>query len=176
MGRNPLKRPLRIGVESDAIFGGPHEMYRYTLTRIWNAKLPCVNFLMLNPSTADHRFDDPTVAKCQVYARLWGYGGIVVTNIFAVRSTCPRRMKLQPEPIGRLNDVYIEREARKAGLVVCAWGHHGDHLGRGVTVLGRLRELGVIPHALKVNQDGMPAHPLYLNGALTPFVLVTPGA
>jgi len=52
---------------------------------------------------------------------------------------------------------------------VCAWGAHGKYRGRGAEVLSLLREAGCRPHALRVNKDGTPAHPLYLPYSLKPF-------
>lgn len=67
----------------------PCERYRYWLTRRWDLSLPVVTFLMLNPSTADARKDDATIRKCIGFAKAWGYGGIIVINLFALRSRNP---------------------------------------------------------------------------------------
>lgn len=48
--------------------------YRYLLGRKWDENLQQVTFLMLNPSTADHEQDDPTLRKCINFAKFWGYG------------------------------------------------------------------------------------------------------
>src|SRR4051812_14962809 len=61
--------------------------HRYALWRVWDGDRGLCNFLMLNPSTADETSDDPTVASCTRRARAWGYGGLVVTNLFAFRAT-----------------------------------------------------------------------------------------
>src|ERR1700730_4474366 len=37
--------------------------YRYRLWREWDRSLPTLAFLMLNPSTADHLTDDPTITR-----------------------------------------------------------------------------------------------------------------
>lgn len=57
--------------------------YRYTLWRQWDPHGPVINFIMLNPSTADAMQDDPTVTRCIHYAQQWGFGALMVTNIFA---------------------------------------------------------------------------------------------
>ena len=54
--------------------------YRYLLTRTWDASLPVVNFVMLNPSTADAFVLDPTNRRCVGFARDWGFDGLVVTD------------------------------------------------------------------------------------------------
>ena len=71
----------------------PCGLYRYSLTRKWEAWKGTVNFIMLNPSTADAQEDDPTIRRCIGFAKAWGYGGIVVTNLFAYRATNPKELK-----------------------------------------------------------------------------------
>jgi hypothetical protein len=65
------------------------EVYRYELRRVWDAQLGLACWVMLNPSTADANEDDPTIRRCVNFARTWGYGGIVVRNLFALRATDP---------------------------------------------------------------------------------------
>src|SRR3954453_12830581 len=109
--------------------------WRYLLWRRWDAARPVANFLMLNPSTADEFRLDPSCTRARVYAEHWGFGALIVTNIFAWRATDPRDMKGVSEPVGRANDRAILRAAREAKLVVCAWGNHGSHLERWAGVL-----------------------------------------
>mgnify|MGYP000880158315 CR=1 FL=1 len=81
----------------------PDREFRYTLTRRWDDRL-LVNFLMLNPSTADENIEDPTIRRCMGFARDWGYGGLMVTNIFAYRSTDPKALYKVPDPTGPANN------------------------------------------------------------------------
>jgi len=46
-------------------------LYRYALRRVWDPARPAVLFIGLNPSTADHRIDDPTIRRCVRFARDW---------------------------------------------------------------------------------------------------------
>jgi hypothetical protein len=64
--------------------------WRYTLTRQWSFVHPLAMFIGLNCSTADETQDDPTVRRCMGFARDWGYGGLLMTNLFAFRATDPR--------------------------------------------------------------------------------------
>ena len=140
----------------------PCSLYRYTLWRTWHASEPTCLFLMLNPSTADESANDPTVTRCQRRAWSMGYGGLVVCNIFAYRSTDPQALYTLDDPVGPDNDAAILDQARQAGLVVCGWGKHGALHGRGTAVLNMLRSAGIQPHALQINGDGSPKHPLYV--------------
>ena len=142
--------------------------WRTLLWRRWDEARPIANFLMLNPSTADETVLDPTCARARDYAERWGYGSLLVTNVFAWRATDPGEMRAAADPVGKGNDTAILRAARKAQLVVCAWGNHGLHLGRSGAVLRLLRGAGVALHVLQLNASGEPAHPLYLPGRLRP--------
>ena len=137
--------------------------YRYRLWRQWDASKPTIAFLMLNPSTADAQDNDPTVERCQRRAAALGCGGLVLINLFALVSTDPAGLYgAGVEPVGPENDRYIDEEARVASSVVCAWGKHAAHMGRGMQVAQRLRAMGVPLLALGFNRDGSPKHPLYI--------------
>ena len=154
----------------DAILS-PSGTYRYLLQRFWNPRLETLNFIMLNPSTADASVDDPTIRRCLGFARDLGFGSIEVTNLFALRSTDPKAIRAHPCPIGPENDETIINSAKVCQMTVCAWGNHGDFMGRSKHVLGLLREAGITPHALRVSKTGAPGHPLYLPADLQPAVL-----
>jgi hypothetical protein len=147
--------------------------YRYSLWRIWDSAKQPAMFLMLNPSTADEVENDPTVERCQRRAMEMGYGGLRVGNIFAFRSTDPNVLYTVEDPIGPDNDAAIIESARESGIVVCGWGQHGNHLKRGEQVLAMLRDAGIRPHALKINQDGTPRHPLYVGYEVLPSAFPT---
>lgn len=143
--------------------------YRYLLQRFWDHRLQAVNFIMLNPSTADASEDDPTIRRCMGFARTLGFGALEVTNLFALRSTDPKALRTHAAPIGVENDERIINSAKVCHMTICAWGNHGDYLNRGVQVLEMLRAHGVEPNALRVGKTGAPGHPLYLPGDLQPM-------
>ena len=119
---------------------------------------------MLNPSTADEVKNDPTVERCEVRARTTGYGGLIVVNIFAWRSTDPNALYKLDDPIGPENDDAIRWAALNSEMVVCGWGTHAGRLGaRGREVKAILDKARPgCAHALQVNADGSPKHPLYI--------------
>lgn len=140
--------------------------YRYTLWRRWDGERPLAMIIGLNPSTADATRDDPTIRRCIGFARDWGYGGLIVTNVFAYRATYPADLKAAPDPVGPRNDAWIRRMALQAELIVAAWGNDGAWLERSAhlrkMLAGRLK-------CLRLNAAGEPAHPLYLPRVLRPI-------
>jgi hypothetical protein len=125
---------------------------------------------MLNPSTADDVFDDATIRRCVGFAKRWGFSGIVVTNLFAYRATQPKDLKtlLQisggwHQAVGHDNTAHLEREAKNARAIVCAWGdnceslpEYSSHRDLDVIAMLRLYDLFCIRRTLK----GNPAHPV----------------
>lgn len=145
--------------------------YRYTLRIIWDNAKPVIQFIGLNPSTADEGKDDNTVRRCKRFAHRWGFGGMIMTNIFAFRSTDPHRMKAHPNPTGEIgrftsgrriftnrNDLHLFESRKEAAQAIAAWGNHGFHLDRSAAVLKLLR--GV--HCFRLTKLGQPEHPLYM--------------
>lgn len=147
--------------------------YRYALTRRWDTDWPMAVFIMLNPSTADAFEVDPTIRRCISFARSWHAGGILVLNLFALRSTDPHALYKHADPVGCDNDAVLRWvlsvDHEPVGPVVAAWGVHGTHRGRGNKVMRLLQDRLVKPLCLGVTKEGHPRHPLYLpNG--TPAV------
>ena len=139
-------------------------IYRYALWRTWNHNLPKVLFIGLNPSTADEIKDDPTIRRCMRYADNWGYGGYIMGNIFAYRSTDPHKLKTIEDPIGHNNNYWLIKLHQEASLTIGAWGNHGKLLNRGKDVNNLIDNL----YCLKITKEGYPSHPLYLPGKLKP--------
>ena len=92
------------------------------MRRVWDESLGSVLFVMMNPSTADPYVDDPTVAKCQRYARAWGYGTLWVGNTFAYRATNQKDLMHVADPVGPENDTWLLKMAAEAGMIVLAYG------------------------------------------------------
>lgn len=156
-----LRTFSRGPVASLAVFSACGQ-YRYRLCRTWDFRKRTINFVMLNPSTADERQNDPTVERCERRARDWGYGGYYITNLFALRSTDPRELRRVEDPVGPDNDVEILTAAGMAYEVICAWGNHGAYRGRSAEVAKMLSEAHQRLRALRVGKTGEPCHPLYL--------------
>jgi hypothetical protein len=139
-------------------------VYRYRLWRHWEPSLGCVLWVMLNPSTATADIDDATIRRCMGFARSWGYGGIEVVNLFALRSTSPSLLYSHPEPIGEANDAHIREALHTAKRIVAAWGAHGKHLDRAAAVMAMVAEAGKTVECLGITVNGHPMHPVRLAG------------
>ena len=153
-------------ISSGATFG-PRRRYRYRLWRTWNSDEARVLFVLLNPSTADERVNDPTIRRCIGFAQTWGYGGVEIVNIFAYRSTDPAALREISDPIGPRNDYHIKAARRRSARCIAAWGNHGAHLERGARVLRALGRLGEV-ECLCETKTGQPGHPLYISARTLP--------
>lgn len=152
------------------------QRYRYLLRRQWiGASNETCLFVMLNPSTADASNDDATLRKCVGYANRWGYSGLSLVNLFALRSRDPKALaKDWTQSVGPDNDKHIEQALQRAHQVIVAWGAN-ETMGRDQAVLTMLRRSHNI-YCLRTTKAGKPEHPLYLPADLTPslFARKTP--
>ena len=152
---------IDLSYGTDGAMLSKDRIYRYALWRIWNKARSPINFIGLNPSTADEKIDDPTIRRCIGFAKRWEYGGLIMTNLFAYRSTNPAKMKEQGNnAIGNKNNEWIRAVAEQSGLSIAAWGSHGTFLNRQAHVLNFLKDLPIF--CFKVTANGCPCHPLYM--------------
>lgn len=157
--------PSGATVQHDARFS-PCRRYRYWLSRIWAPDEPKVAFVGLNPSTADENVDDPTIRRCVGFAGRWGYGGVYMLNLFAIRTPYPRLMRRASDPIGPNNDEWIRVILRdQVSRCIVAWGNSGTHLDRAEQFAG-LTDAPL--YCLATNKGGQPKHPLYVKGDVEP--------
>jgi hypothetical protein len=139
--------------------------YRYLLNRFWDYERPTMTFVMFNPSTADHRNDDPTIRACTRLAKQGGYGGLRVLNLFAYRTPSPEKLWNAKDPIGLLNDSFLLQLAKtpESDPVVAAWGAIKSR-GRDRVVQDILErcELQTRTFCFGHTENRSPKHPLYL--------------
>ena len=87
-----------------------------------------------------------------------------MANVFAFRTKDPEVMKAAPDPVGPENNASLMELARKAGIVIAAWGNDGAFLGRSLVVRTMIPNLS----CLNLNKTGEPAHPLYQRKSILP--------
>lgn len=176
----PACADYRAEVEKSAVISDCGR-YRYELRRVWDPTGPLLEFIMLNPSTADASVDDPTIRRCIAFAMAWGYGGIVVRNLFAFRATNPGALlaiwegslsggdyhggadDLGPA-IGPENFDYLAR--MDADCTIAAWGAHAATL-EWWAAGHRIERRNLF--CLGTNANGSPKHPLYVRADCTPI-------
>ena len=135
--------------------------YRYELHREWDKSKRKVLFIMLNPSTADGLNNDLTTIRCINFAKKWGYGGIMIGNIYPFRAKRPKDLRkwLNDPAIPldrgyRTNCVHVEEMAQQTDLIICAWGCNHPGIPEWVNELGDL-------FYLELCKDNItPKHPL----------------
>lgn len=152
------------GISSD-------KLYRWWLFRRWAAEGPLIIWIMMNPSTADHTKNDPTILKIIRYAKRWGFGGVLVLNIYAFRTSKPENLPQELSArVGRSNDWWIKTmfrfAVRKKIPVIAAWGV--KHEERGHQVRRMAAGLGLHLQCLEVALNGEPKHPRFLSEKLNP--------
>ena len=136
--------------------------YRYLLKRTW-AEGPVCLYVGLNPSTATASSDDATVRKCMALARAWGFSGITLANLFAVRCRYPQILSTQQDPVGPQNDQFLIHAIKKAHTVVAMWGNQGlKSYGLPIRRDRHILSLRDDWQCVGITQQGAPRHPLYI--------------
>lgn len=148
-----------------------NKKYRWWLFRCWAGSLPLIIWIMMNPSTADHQKNDPTILKIIRYSTKWGYGAVLVLNIYAFRTSRPENLpQVMKDAVGKANDWWIRTifkfAVRKNIPVVCAWGV--KHKERGCQVRQVAAGLGLHLQCLEVALNAEPKHPRFLSEGLRP--------
>lgn len=137
-------------------------VYRWTLTRTWAHTKPSVVFIMLNPSTADERLDDPTIRRCIGFAQALNCGELNVVNLFSMRTPSPVILRhFKGDRIGALTNMMIRQAVDSCEKVIVAWGAHGAYYpDRVAEVLELLSSLSLWCYG--TTKTGQPKHPLFL--------------
>jgi len=164
-----VTEPKLSDLLGDGIYRGamisPCGMYRYTLVRQWDSSRPYMPFVMLNPSTADASQDDSTIRRCVAFAWREGCGGIDVVNLYAYRTTDPKRLWEVEDPVGPFNRQVVYDAAMVAAEsgapIICAWGTHDVTQAVGLALV-LAREAGAKLKCLGKTKGGYPRHPLYV--------------
>lgn len=156
--------------------------YRWTLKRdVGDLLAPTKKHVLvcgLNPSTADAEHDDPTSRRIIGFARRENATHLTMVNLYAARTTDPKRLRDFNDPVGTANDRTIAEAAHRAHLIIAAWGKPPGKAGeaRARRVLDLLTAAGDVYRLGPATRDGHPPHPLYLpaSGAATPLQLHAP--
>lgn len=144
----------------------PCGSYRYWLEREWEAGKPILVACMLNPSTADAEREDQTLLVLIEFAKLWGYGGLTIVNLYGWRSPKPEEMM---KASGRSDETNRQRWREAAliaavmggGRMLVAWGNDGDFEGEATRFADFAADtIGVDLVCLGTTLSGAPKHPM----------------
>jgi hypothetical protein len=145
----------------------PDGLYRYRLERRWDefaSKKFTICWIMLNPSTADASKDDPTIRKCVGFSRRWGFGGMIVVNLYAFRATSVRDLKIAiglNEAVGPENENHVYLALDDCDRAMVAWGANAP--APPVQILKVLKKhCRAIDCFQPLTKNFQPPHPLML--------------
>jgi len=157
----------------------PCGMYRYRLDRPGPGPGGPTTVIMVNPSTADADKDDATIKKLRGFGLFYGWGDLIVGNLFAYRATDVRALNSAMDPVGPGNIGHLELMIMQARQVIFAWGAPGKfphgYASRFLEVDRVARAFGHTPYCLgPLTKDGHPKHPLMLPYSARPCRLGRP--
>ena len=127
---------------------------RYSLKREWDNSKGLLLYLMLNPSFADEKKDDPTIRRLISFTKKFNYGGFLVGNIFTTITPNPKEID-RSKGISDKNFKELFKLINKVDQIVYAWGNTLEEPQL-------LKELVLSPKCFGKNLNGTPKHPLYL--------------
>ncbi len=127
---------------------------RYSLKREWDKSKNKILYIMLNPSLADDKNDDPTIRRLISFTKKYNYGGFLVGNIFTTITPNPKEID-KSKGISVKNFEKLLKLINKVDQIVYAWGNN-------IEEPQLLKELVLNPKCFGKNLNGSPKHPLYL--------------
>ena len=127
---------------------------RYSLKREWDKSKNKILYIMLNPSLADDKNDDPTIRRLISFTKKYNYGGFLVGNIFTTITPNPKEID-KSKGISVKNFEKLLKLINKVDQIVYAWGDN-------IEEPQLLKELVLNPKCFGKNLNGSPKHPLYL--------------
>jgi hypothetical protein len=114
-------------------------------------------------------FNDATLFRVEHSTLAWGYDAFVITNAFSIMGRhFAETVQQADDPVHPENDSFIVDAVLHSALTICGWSRWALWQQRHTALLELLKPYHL--HALKINKDGTPAHPLYLPRASQPFL------
>ncbi len=127
---------------------------RYSLKREWDKSKNKILYIMLNPSLADDKNDDPTIRRLINFTKKFNYGGFLVGNIFTTITPNPKELD-KSKGMSDKNFEELIKLINKVDQIVYAWGS-------SIEEPQLLKKLVLNPKCFGKNLNGTPKHPLYL--------------
>jgi hypothetical protein len=160
-----LHRGAAADTDGRAVFS-PCGLYRYEIERHYPTGTRTAMGMMLNPSYADAKKNDPTMGKVAGFSSRLDICRWIQTNLSAFISTDANGLRAAADPIGPKNDQHIVGAALEADIIVVGWGgsvtNLPDYKARIERVLVLLRSTGKPILCWGRTAAGHPRHPLML--------------
>jgi hypothetical protein len=68
------------------------------------------------------------------FAQQWGYGSLLLVNLFSFRATDPAALAKVSDPVGPGTNHWLRRASTESQLLVAAWGNGGQLFERAISV------------------------------------------
>ena len=127
---------------------------RYSLNSEWDKSKNKILYIMLNPSFADDKDDDPTIRRLINFTKKFNSGGFLVGNIFTTITPNPKELD-KSKGMSDKNFEELIKLINKVDQIVYAWGS-------SIEEPQLLKKLVLNPKCFGKNLNGTPKHPLYL--------------
>lgn len=137
----------------------PDQSRRYAYALTWAGDRPHVLWVMLNPGTGETEGRRRnTFERCKRWSRDMGYGGLMLGNVFSLRTRSARELLKVPQQMDELNTAALVLLSQLAPDTIVAWGNHGARSRYPAALRGLLKQ----PRCFGLTQAGQPRHPLYV--------------
>ena len=162
-------------IERSCLISANNE-YRWRLNfKITKSKKEII-FIGLNPSLSDSVYIDNTTSKIIKICKRHNYGNLEIINLFALISKKPHQLLIHEEPVGYLNNMFINKSLNywsenKNCHLWLGWGNKGIFLNRNKKIYKKIMNSFSIkkdnfmnplgPLFIKKTKKQNPIHPLY---------------
>lgn len=141
-----------------------HNM-RSSLTREWDADLPCALLIGHNPSFGNGFMDDPSILRMITLTKAGGFGRFILMNIIPLVSPVPRDAwewaKTKAADVWlQANRVAIRDQAQLASKIIVCFGAICQDVEFAIDLLEDIKGKHEHFWCWGTNADGSPRHPM----------------
>jgi len=112
----------KANISIESVFDNKEQVHRYSITKIWNDKLPLAALISIACSPDYGVSADLTTQLCQNNLNDLGYGGFILTNLFSFVGTDFKKLKNTEGLYTKDTDKVILDSCEKADTIIICWG------------------------------------------------------
>ena len=127
--------------------------------------------ILMNPRRTREVQRKKSIERCERRARMWGFAGIRIFNLYAFRATEPKDMKAAADPFGPENLDGLVKAIGSDRNIIAGWGAHGGYRNASSIIMAEVERVGRTVYCLEKTKAGQPKHPLYIGYDKTPVPL-----